>query len=1316
MAEQLAYGMIHCHTEHSLKDSQLTISAFVKKAEEMGVKYLSLTDHGTGTGLVEFIEICQSRGIMPIPGFEGYIKNEEGRRNHILILARNYKGYQNVCKAITMSNENLDIKKTGNKSTVYPLLTKDILLECFKDGNCFITSACVNGILADILLHNTRCDREIEKLKKSIEKHISEKEQNDYKELKKELEEKDKYIEELTEKRDSYTELAKKKYANRKKGLELIKNSDPEKYRMLTDEIDREIASSDEAKEKLPAIKNELANTKKSRTVLNKKVMQYEVKLSKLLKTEEKIKEVSSRKTTEEALIKKCENEMLWYKSHFGSSFLVEVQYHRMPDEAYVYPVLSSLAHRHSVPVIATNDSHMADREDAEARQFIKSMRFNKWEENDVADYELYMKSDKELHDILCEILPEDTVKSALNNIKVLCNSCHFEYPDVKHYPKYIDETGHIPEDSSELLRKQTMEGAKRLYGELSREYLDQINYELDIIINMGFADYLLIVADYIKEGKRLSKANNEYGIGYGVGPGRGSAVGSIVCNCLGITALDPIRYNLKFERFLNKDRVTMPDIDVDFSIEVREKVIEYVKNKYGADSVALVRTVGKQKARAVVRTVARLLGAKEKNDTTAYYSYGDRIAKAIPNTPNIKLSDCQKELEEFQHPIEKRIIQYSYKIEGCITNLGSHAAGVIIGDGNPLSSYVPLLYNTELGKWTVQCDKEEAERIGLLKMDFLGLRNLDIITDCIRRIKRSTGIEIDIENIPFEDEVFANIFANGNTKSVFQCESAGMRGMFKKLKPQNIEDVILGIAVYRPGPVDSIPDIISSKNGQKKPYYCIPELEKILSPTYGYPIYQEQLMDIFSVGAGFSQSEADTIRRYMSKKKTDKFIASKPQFIQGITDHGASREDAEELWDSLVEFSKYAFNKSHAAAYAMITYKTAYLKYHYPEYYMCSVLNYTEGKKLSEVLFECSEMNINIIAPNVNASGTMFENCEKGIMYGLSKIKTVKSQASSIIAEKEKNGIFTGFTNFIARTSCKKDVMEALIKSGSFDFFKECSRLDMMESYQELHGLIEEYKKLLDEIRTDTCSLGSDRELSVTKKKSLNIKITQNRKKLDETGRKIKEYNLNVHEYADNSKYLPDEYELLGAYISSHPLDAYKELYKTSNVTCISDFEEGKKTYIGMIRNIRRTKRKKDGAAMAFFDLEDISGTISVNCFTAEFKKYHALIEDGNVVRIYAEGKIEDGFRDDEEPVNKITVISMEKCLPYRTPVFVSIPNHSFERYAYETLLPYEDDNGHPVWLHTCNDGQVSVKKMYVSRKVAYMFFDDMQTFILNF
>lgn len=1325
---QKTYGFIHCHTDHSLRDGAMTIQQLCKKAADMGVKAVTLTDHGTCTGWIEFMKTCKQFNINGIPGVEAYVKTEYEPRAHLVLLAKDFQGYQAICRAVTKSNENQSTIAKVNTS----VMTKDILQECFKDGHVFALSACINGVIGSIFLKNDNIEKKISKIERELQKYENQEDTKNIK-SKKDLEQLEIEIEQLSKIKDSLQQLADKKYVKRVKGVESLKISSPEIYEYEKSKLKKEIMESENAKLKLEEVKAQLKARRSARTCLKKKVQKAEEEQAKYIALSNKIDALKRENSSKGESYESAKREIQWFQNLFHDDFFLELQYHGMKQEQYIMPMLAMLAMELNVPVVATNDAHFIAQEDFMTRQYLKALRFEKWEEPELSDQQLYLKSNEELFHSLLQVVEEETALNAIKNIQFICDSCHVELPKEHHYPQY-KENGSPVVDTKKLLWEKAVQGIALRYpnGGFDEVRQKRMHYEYQVICDMGYADYLLIVADYVNYAKKLSKEIDQTHLGYGAGPGRGSGAGPLINYLLGITAVDPLDYGLIFERFLNKDRVSMPDIDVDFSKEVRPDVFVYVKEKYGVDSVAAIRTTNKQETKDSIHNAARVLGwmkfpGKDSNPEIArcrkkFQRLGDEIAADIPVGLDIHLKDCDKIFEKYiGNKDAETIIQMAKKLEGKIVSLSVHPAGVIIGDGNPLSDYIPLLYNRDVEQWAVQCDMIEAEEIGLLKMDFLGLKTLDILTETIRGIKKAYGISIDLEHLPMETEVFREIFSKGNTNCVFQLESEGMKQMLREFQPECFEDLILLLAAYRPGPMEFIPDIIKVKRGEIKANYIIPELEQILKSTYGKPIYQEQLMDIFHICAGFSLGEADIIRRYMSKKKVDKFLAYKTKFVAGIHEHGATLKQAEEFWESLVDFSKYAFNKSHAAIYAVIAYQTAWLKYHYPDQFLCAVLNHNEVKKIPFIIQECTNMGVHVLALDINLSAPYFLVPEKGsIRYGLRAISGINQQANIIYEERKAHGFYQSLCDYLFRVRPNKADTEKLIKAGAFDACEQTGRLQNLRTLGDRIKNLSTYckkQKIVERILKEL------EEPLDKKTRDQNIKRLGNAKEsLERAKIKVLEPENNYPIVENKQEILEKEYEVLGSYISGHPLESYTGLYRKQDIRPLNQCQLNKyANYIGLIENVRITERRSDGKPMAFFTLCDQTSSVKVNCFTGPYATYAPLIQPGQVVKIYGKIKEELKYNQENEKELIMTVKTMEHCQPDNPPIFVSVIDMDwYQNYVRDKLYHYMEEDGFPIYLHDSSTGaiyklnerfsqellQLEIKNCYIKE-----FFSDKET-----
>ena len=825
-----------------------------------------------------------------------------------------------------------------------------------------------------------------------------------------------------------------------------------------------------------------------------------------------------------------------------------------------------------------------------------------------------FLKSPEEMADLF-KYAPQ-----ALENTEKIAKRCNvtFEFGVTKipsfPVPKGYTSWTYLKELCENGLHKRypVFKGEKDENCKLSGEELeDRLNYELNTIKSMGYIEYFLIVWDFIHFAKSS---------GIAVGPGRGSAAGSIVSYCLEITDIEPMRYNLIFERFLNPERVSMPDIDVDFCIERRQEVIDYVGRKYGKDHVAQIVTFGTLKAKGVIRDVARVLDMP--------YAQADAIAKMIPNDLHMTLDIALKQSKELRDLYEgdsdvKYLIDMSKRLEGLPRHASMHAAGVVIC-GKPVDEYVPLSRASD-GSITTQYILTTLEELGLLKMDFLGLRNLTVIQNALRFIKKNRGLDIDLNKIDYSDKNVLHYIGTGNTEGIFQLESSGMKSFMKELKPESLEDIIAGISLYRPGPMDFIPKYIEGKNNADSVTYDCPQLESILEPTYGCIVYQEQVMQIVRDLAGFSLGRSDLLRRAMSKKKADVMAKERKVFvygdesenIKGCVNNGISEAIANKIYDEMTDFAQYAFNKSHAAAYAVVTYQTAYLKYYYTAEFMAamlsSVMDMTD--KVAEYVYSCRSMGIKILPPDINEGESGFSAKGDSIRYGLTAIKNVgKAVIDNIVAEREARGIYKDLEDFISRTApfgVNKRAIENFIKAGAFDSFG-ATRKQMMMVYVQIVDSVNQDKKDTMQGQMSLFDIADEDQ-----KKNYKMQMP------------------NVGEY-DNDQKLEFEKEVIGIYASGHPLSDMEEKWKRVITNMSLDFavpEEGESYKIkdksrvtvgGIITTVTR-KFTKRGEQMAFLTLEDLVGTVEIVVFPREFDKYREILMEGRKIFITGEADIQE-------------------------------------------------------------------------------------------
>ena len=892
------------------------------------------------------------------------------------------------------------------------------------------------------------------------------------------------------------------------------------------------------------------------------------------------------------------------YERCFGKgNFFLELQDHGIPEQKLVNQQLLRMSQETGIELVATNDVHYTNAEDAEPHDILLCLQTGKkLADEDRMRYEggqYYVKSEEEMKSLFPYAL------QALENTQKIADRCHVEiefgHTKVPHFE--------VPEgyDSWTYLNKLCHEGLDKRYGADAPKYLQKLDDELAVIKNMGYVDYFLIVWDFIHYAR-------EHDIM--VGPGRGSAAGSLVSYTTGITDIDPVRYNLIFERFLNPERVSMPDIDVDFCFERRQEVIDYVVEKYGKDCVTQIVTFGTLAARGVIRDVGRVMDLP--------YNFVDTIAKAIPNELGITIDKALLMNPELRGMYEsdesvKKLIDMSRRLEGLPRHTSMHAAGVVISQ-KPMDEYVPLSRASD-GTITTQFTMTTIEELGLLKMDFLGLRTLTVIQNAVRLAEKSSGKKIDMNAIDYNDKKVLDSLGTGKTDGVFQLESAGMKNFMKELKPQSLEDVIAGISLYRPGPMDFIPAYIKGKDHPESITYDCPELEPILAPTYGCIVYQEQVMQIVRDLAGYTWGRSDLVRRAMSKKKGKVMEQERKNFVYGNPEEnvpgciarGIDEKVANKIYDNMIDFAKYAFNKSHAAAYAVVAYQTAYLKYYYPVEFMAalmtSVLDNTS--KVSEYIYTCRQMGIAILPPDINEGEGGFSVSGQAIRYGLSAIKSIgRPVIDAIVEERKIRGPFTTLKDFITRLSGRevnKRTIENFIKAGALDGL-EGNRRQKMMIYGSLLDALNQEKKTTMAGQMTLFDIAPEED-----KAEYEIKLP------------------NVEEY-DKEVLLGFEKEVLGIYISGHPLEEYMERLKKNTNAVTTDFvldeetgtlkvSDGAKVRIGGMITDKVIKYTKSNKAMAFITLEDLVGTVEIIIFPKDYERYAKYLE--NDAKVFVEGRV---------------------------------------------------------------------------------------------
>ena len=933
-------------------------------------------------------------------------------------------------------------------------------------------------------------------------------------------------------------------------------------------------------------------------------------------------------------LYEEAKEAVLKYQEIFGrGNYFLELQDHGIPMQRQVNQGVIRLSRELDIPLAATNDCHYINAEDWEAHDILLCIQTGK----KVADenrmrYEggqYYVKSEEEMRELFSYI-PE-----AIDNTAKIAERCNVEIEfGVTKLPRYEVPEGY---DSWGYLNYLCSEGFKERYPEDDGTLKERLEYELGVIKSMGYVDYFLIVWDFINFARSH---------GIAVGPGRGSAAGSIVSYCLKITNIDPIRYQLLFERFLNPERVSMPDIDVDFCYERRQEVIDYVVEKYGKDQVAQIVTFGTLAARGVIRDVGRVMDLP--------YSLCDQVSKMVPAELNITLDLALKknpELKALYDTDEQvhKLIDMSRRLEGLPRHTSMHAAGVVISRTN-IDEYVPLSRGSD-GTITTQFTMTTLEELGLLKMDFLGLRTLTVLQDAVAMIQKDHGVKLDLDHIDFNDKKVMESIGTGKDVGVFQLESGGMKSFMKELKPESLEDIIAGISLYRPGPMDFIPKYLKGKNNPAAITYTCPQLEHILKPTYGCIVYQEQVMQIVRDLAGYTLGRSDLVRRAMSKKKADVMARERKNFVygneeegvKGCAANGIDEKTANQIFDDMTDFAKYAFNKSHAAAYAVVAYQTAYLKYYYPREFMAALMTSIMDNvtKVSEYILACRNMGIGILPPDINEGVSGFSVSGNSIRYGLSAIKSVgRAVVDVIISEREAGGPFSTLEDFVSRMSNRevnKRTLESFIKSGSLDSLPGTRKQKLYVSSELLENKARE-KKTVMEGQMSFFDIAPEED-----KGNFQVSFPD------------------VGEF-DKETLLAFEKETLGIYVSGHPMEAYQELWQKNVTARTSDFivdedghtvvEDNSIVVVGGMITAKKVKTTRTSQLMAFVSLEDMVGTVEALVFPKIYEKNKQYLTEDS--KVFLRGRASIG----DDPVGKLVC---EEVIP-----FSAIPN--------ELWLQFED------------------------------------------
>ena len=969
----------------------------------------------------------------------------------------------------------------------------------------------------------------------------------------------------------------------------------------------------------------------------------------------------------------------LEYRDIFGeNNYFLELQDHGIPDQTLVNQQLLKMSSETGIPLVATNDVHYTYAEDAKAHDILLCIQTGKKlaDENRMR-YEggqYYVKSPEEMEKLFPFAL------QALDNTQKIADRCSVEIEfGVTKLPKFDVPEGYT---SWEYLQKLCWEGLEKRYGTPSEELKERLEYELNTIKNMGYVDYFLIVWDFIKYAK-------DHGIA--VGPGRGSAAGSIVSYCLGITTIDPIRYQLLFERFLNPERVSMPDIDVDFCFERRQEVIDYVVRKYGKDRVVQIVTFGTLAARGVIRDVGRVMDLP--------YAFVDSIAKMIPQELNITIDKALKENPELRRTYEndeqvKYLIDMAKRLEGLPRHSSMHAAGVVISQKS-VDEYVPLSRASD-GTITTQFTMTTLEELGLLKMDFLGLRTLTVIQNAVEMARKKDST-IDVEKIDYNDQAVMDYIGTGKTDGVFQLESAGMKGFMKELKPHSLEDIIAGISLYRPGPMDFIPQYIRGKNDASSITYDCPQLQPILEPTYGCIVYQEQVMQIVRDLAGYTLGRSDLLRRAMSKKKGDVMQKERQIFVYGdeangvpgCVKNGIDEKTANKIYDEMIDFAKYAFNKSHAAAYAVVAYQTAWLKYYYPVEFMAALMTSVieNPSKVAEYIYACRQMNIRILPPDINRGEAAFSVDGDNIRYGLAAIKSIgKPVIQAIVDERNAFGPYRSLEDFITRLSSRdvlnKRAIENFIKAGALDTLGG-TRKQFMSIYIQIVDHVNQEKKYSMAGQLSLFDMASEDQ-----KAEFQIRLPD------------------VGEYSKENL-LAFEKEVLGIYISGHPLEAYEEKWRKVITATTSDFQpdddtgrtkvhDGARVIIGGMITDKTVKHTKTNQMMAFVTVEDLLGTVEVVVFPRDYEKNRQYLEPDS--KVYIRGRVSE----EEEKASKLICESVIPFEQKKRELWIQFPDKAAWNDEEQIIYGYlADSEGNDEVVIYCAKER-AVKKLPRNRNIS--------------
>lgn len=1390
--ENNIYEETHVHSKDQF-EADNPVKLVSKRILENKQDAMYLTQYGVAAMTWAFKNEAHDNGLKFVPGVEafyqdetlsydnGLVKIDETKPvSQIVLHALNDDGWKAISMAIS-SSQSVDGKSYMSNET----LKKHFGVGSFGHQNVVATTSGLKGILANILKEQTITEDIVKNIEETSKKKLGNYSDVHNNRLKEQIAQLKSELEESKVRLKAVRKEANAKFDKRIKLLEKIRENQGESSQAFIESytsLSEDRAKAKQAEAEIPEI------TLKNKR-LNARIKAKEKELNAFLSIKEaynqtqlEVDGIRSKVVSSEVIENKVKEKLLELNSIFGKGYLfAEIQNHGHVDEAIIYPKIVKIARSLNIPLIATNDVHILDNSEDEVikRQILKSTKDANnpvWINATKDEEELYFKSSSEIKNWLEKNHPEDVVMEAmLNTLVITCLvSMKFEHPN--HHPKFIDETNR---SSLDIFMDLINEGIKKKFPNgLDEEHQKRLDHEIHVMDSMGYVDYHLVVYDFNKyaseydsipfekipeapvELDALKKWKKEKGyetvVGLTNGTGRGSAVGSLVCDLLGITHLDPMKYQLLFERFLNPERVTMPDIDSDISRTVRPIVIEYVKRKYGEDCVAGILTQNAQAPKGAIRIAAKAYGLylhrNDANDNGAkrFLSLGDKMAKEVPKTPGVHFDSKMDEenpnsLTVYEHLCEQfsdenkhveTILKWAKNIEGCFTAYGAHAAGIVITDGTPVSEIVPTRWNKKLGMYTTQCDKKIAEKVGMLKFDMLGLKTIDIVNDALWEVNK-TGKVIDTNNLPLDDsKVYSEIFAKGKTDSVFQFESQGMKQMLKRFQPENFEDLIILVSMFRPGPLQYLDDVIEVKHGRKPLTFLCSELESILGATYGAITYQEQVMQIFQQLAGYTLGGADLVRRSMASKDIETLNKERSAFVNGDASrnivgcvaNGISESAANELFTQMTEFAKYAFNKSHAAAYAYNAYITGYLKHHYPAEFMMAAMRWAEkqGDKdpIPSLMAEAKSLGIEVLPPNINHSGVNFTVDNGKILFGLGSVASVGGSSKEIVEERKKRK-YEDFFNFFKRTNVPKDAVENLISAGAFDDFHDNRKamLSILEDIKDIRKkqkdkektvyILETLLPICEDFDTDEGIVQKQKELGfrvevkkVTTRAKLEKRIENAKKRIEELDEEYNQISFpkNIKENSDER--LMAERKFIGAYVTSHPLDNYEDA-EEMGIAPLKETNQNTKMIYGLISNVDIKNRKKDGKPMAFLTLEDKEASIKVNVWADSYTYMKDLIKVGAVVFINGYTReSEDTYSENEEEsmsyvftAQKIT-LAKKKQKGFLLTVSSMAVFHAFDEEDF--ISKYRDITGVPLKIYDKKLNELREMKYKVNPNVS--------------